>query len=82
MLKEYDTVVSKKRLSTKVPHGTFGTILIIHIDNPLAYVVEFVERSSDLPKTLDILTVRETDVRELSESEKTSRLKETKYEDE
>ncbi|MEZ5422544.1 MAG: DUF4926 domain-containing protein [Pyrinomonadaceae bacterium] len=56
-LREYDVVISKRKLSENVPEGSLGTVLIIH-DPSVAYEVEFMEAG----RSLDVLTVKDEDL--------------------
>lgn len=69
MFNEYDAIKSKRQLSSMVPKDSFGTILLVY-DNPRGYEVEFMDKTIDFPTTLDVLTVREDDIRELTEAER------------
>ena len=63
MFKEYDVVKAKKNLSTTVPQGCLGAIVLVYQEPMIGYEVEFVDREGD---TLDVLTVYPDDI-ELSE---------------
>jgi Domain of unknown function (DUF4926) len=69
MFNEYDVIKTRKRLNSKVPEGSLGTVLIVHEAKPPAYIIEFMDKTVDFPTTLDVLTVREDDIRELTEAE-------------
>ncbi len=60
MFKEYDVVILKRALPEfSLSKGARGTVLIVHQDNPSAYVVEFV---NDVGTTLGVHTVPEPDL--------------------
>lgn len=61
MLKEYDMVKAKKKLSDKVLKNSIGTIVLIFPEFSNVYMVEFMENR----ETLDVLIVKEKDVEKL-----------------
>jgi Domain of unknown function (DUF4926) len=69
MFTEYDGIKSRKQLNSKVPEGSLGTILIVYDSNPIVYEIEFVNMYDGSMDSLDVLTVNESDIRALSESE-------------
>lgn len=54
MFQVYDVVLAKESLSSFVPKGTLGTVLLIY-NCGSEYEVEFINSASE---TLDILTVQ------------------------
>ncbi len=69
MFNLYDGIKSRKRLSSKVPEDSLGTILIVYDANPPVYEIEFINMYDGSMDSLDVLTVNEFDIRELSEEE-------------
>ncbi len=61
MLKEYDVLKAKKKLSDKVLKNSIGTIVLIFPEFSNIYMVEFVENR----ETLDVLIAKEKDVEKL-----------------
>ena len=61
MLKEYDMVKAKKKLSDKVLKNSIGTIVLVFPEFSNVYIVEFMENR----ETLDVLIVKEKDVEKL-----------------
>lgn len=61
MLKEYDMVKAKKKLSDKVLKNSIGTIVLVFPEFSNVYMVEFMENR----ETLDVLIVKEKDVEKL-----------------
>jgi len=59
IFKDYDVVVAKKTLNSRVLKGVRGTILITYDLVPPQYEVEFVDEYGD---TLDVLTVKEEEI--------------------
>ena len=59
LFKEYDAVRANKRLNINISKGEEGTILMVFEGEDKEYEVEFVDEEGN---TLDILTVRETDL--------------------
>jgi len=59
MLKEYDIVLAKRDLSSKVLKGTGGTILLVLHSNPNVYEVEFLDSNYE---HIELLTVYEDDI--------------------
>ena len=63
MIKEYDVVKARKKLSGTVLQGCIGAVVLIYQEPTLGYEVEFVNSEGDM---LDVLTVYPNDI-ELSE---------------
>ena len=61
MLKEYDVLKAKKKLSDKVLKNSIGTIVLVFPEFSNVYMVEFMENR----ETLDVLIVKEMDVEKL-----------------
>ena len=61
MLKEYDVLKAKKKLSDKVLKNSIGTIVLVFPEFSNVYIVEFMENR----ETLDVLIVKEKDVEKL-----------------
>lgn len=61
MLKEYDVLKAKKKLSDKVLKNSIGTIVLVFPEFSNVYMVEFMENR----ETLDVLIVKEKDVEKL-----------------
>lgn len=61
MLKEYDVLKAKKKLSDKVLKNSIGTIVLVFPEFSNIYMVEFMENR----ETLDVLIVKEKDVEKL-----------------
>lgn len=56
---EYSTVKAKEPLSNVVKKGSVGIVLMVHIEPNIAYEVEFFNEEG---KTLEVLTVKETNL--------------------
>ncbi len=59
MIKEYDVVRAKKKLSDTVTQGCIGAVLLVYQEPTLGYEVEFIDSEGD---TLDVLTVYPDDI--------------------
>jgi len=57
-MKEYDVVKSKKKLSSKVPKGLTGTI-VMDYSNSNDFEVEFFDNNKE---TVDVITVNKEDL--------------------
>ncbi|GAB7193591.1 hypothetical protein NUM3379_43010 [Kineococcus sp. NUM-3379] len=60
MLQEYDIVELVHSHDSGLAAGTRGVVLMVYLDEPRGYEVEFVDSSG---QTVALLTVIETDVR-------------------
>lgn len=61
MLKEYDVVKAKRKLSDKVLKNSIGTVVFVFPEFSEVYMIEFMENE----ETLDVLIVKEEDVEKL-----------------
>lgn len=56
--KEHEMVKLKRNIDS-MPAGSIGTIVFVHHDPRVAYIIEFLDTDGN---TLDLLTVEEADV--------------------
>ncbi|PJZ75673.1 DUF4926 domain-containing protein [Leptospira neocaledonica] len=56
--KEYEMVKLKRNIGS-MPAGSVGTIVFVHHDPRVAYIMEFLDADGN---TLDLITVEEADV--------------------
>lgn len=62
MLNEYDVVKSKIDLSEKVKKNTVGAVVMVFLEFPNDYMVEFIENE----ETLEILIVNEQNLERIN----------------
>ena len=62
MVKEYDIIKAKQKLSETVLEGTEGVVVMVYNEPTRAYEVEFFDEQRN---TIDVLTVYPIDIEQL-----------------